>query len=397
MTTSFISTTRKSKRELNTLISLTSTFLGVQLNNPIVIASSPLTESADAISKCEEYGAGAVIAKSCSSTRIGEKGYRRCFIDKQGWWAASTFDREIQDVHETAIYLKESTSKCSIPIFASVSELTLAPEKWISTCKTIQDTGVSGIQLDLFYFENLLGESDFSKNLIELFSSLKDELRIPIFPKLNINLPTLLMSDVFKQAGIECVSILDSISLPAPFSVIEEGKPVLRSATNVSKASLFGEWQYPLTQKYLYELKSKGFIVCAGGGVQEPINIIELILLGASAVQLATSIILNGYHKISHYVEGVKDYMSQHGFTRIDDFQGKALAYYQGSTCYQPSTLLCDETKCIHCGICLEQAFCTAISEKNNKVVIDEQLCDACSLCVDLCPSKALYLVTMNK
>ena len=250
-----------------------------------------------------------------------------------------------------------------------------------------------GIQLDLFYFENVLVEPDFSKKFVELLSVLKDELVIPIFPKLNINLPTLLMSDVFKRAGIECISILDSISLPAPFSVVEVGKPALRFATNISRASLFGAWQYPLTKKYLYELKNKGFIVCAGGGVQEPINIIELLMLGASAVQIATSIIINGYHTIANYIDGIKDYMSHHDLKRITDFQGKALEHYQGTTIYQNVKLLFDKIKCINCNKCLEQAFCTAITEKTNSMIIDMQLCDGCSLCVDLCPSKALYLI----
>jgi dihydropyrimidine dehydrogenase (NAD+) subunit PreA len=374
------------------MIDLTSSFVGVKLNNPLVIASSPLTESAPAILKCEEYGAGAVIAKSCSSTRVGDKGFRRCLIDKQGWWAASTFDREIQDVKEVVMYLKDSVSKCSIPIFASVSELTLTAERWISTCKEVQDTGVLGIQLDLFYFENVLGEADFSKKIVELLSVLKDEIVIPIFPKLNINLPALLMADLFKQAGIECISLLDSISLPAPFSLVEECKPALRFATNISKASLFGRWQYPLTQKYLYELINKGFIVCAGGGVHEPINIIELLMLGASAVQIATAIILNGYHTIPIFIEGVRDYMLQHDLKKITDFQGKALEHYQGTTIYQNVNLLFDETKCIHCSKCLEQAFCTAITNKDNSLIIDRQLCDGCSLCVDLCPSKALFI-----
>ena len=376
------------------MIDLTTSFVGVQLNNPIVVASSPLTESFHAILKCEEFGAGAVIAKSCSSTRIGDKGFRRCLFDKRGWWAASTFDREIQDVKEAARYLRDSVSKCSIPVFASVSELTLAPEKWISTCKAVQDTGVSGIQLDLFYFESVLGEPDFSQKLVELLSILKCKLDIPIFPKLNINLPTLLMSDLFKKAGIKYISILDSISLPAPFSTTEEGKPTLRFASSISKASLFGAWQYPLTQKYLYELASNGFIVCAGGGIQEPVNIIELILLGANAVQLATAIILNGYHSISKYIEGIEEFMSQHSFERISEFQGRALSYYKGNTVYQLSTLLCDETKCIHCNKCSNQAFCIAITEVNHRVTIDSRLCDSCSLCVDLCPSKALYLST---
>jgi dihydroorotate dehydrogenase len=374
------------------MIDITSTFVGVKIKNPIIIASSPLTESVDAILKCETSGAGAVISKSCSSTRTGEVGYRRCLIDKKGWWAASTFDREIQDVNKAVIYLREAVYKCNIPIFASVSELTLEPSKWISTCKAVQQTGVAGIQLDLFYFENVLGEPDFLGKFVKLLASLQTELQIPIFPKLNINLPTVLMAEIFKKAGISNISLLDSVSLPAPISVKANGAPMLRYTANIKKASLFGAWQYPLTLKYLCELKGEGFSICAGGGVQNPSDIVELILLGANAIQVATSVILNGYRTISEYIKGIEDYMLLNDLHSITEFQGKALSHSQGTAHYDKAYLCFDESKCIRRNKCIEQAFCTAISRNNEQLTISKHLCDACSLCVDLCPSKALHL-----
>jgi len=115
-------------------------------------------------------------------------------------------------------------------------------------------------------------------------------------------------------------------------------------------------------------------------------------LLGASAVQIATAIILNGYHTIPKYVQSIMEFMSQHNFEKISEFQGKVLSYCEGNTVYQHPVLLFDEAKCICCRKCFEQAFCTAITEMNNRVKIDSRFCDGCSLCVDLCPSKALYL-----
>lgn len=364
--------------------------MGIQIKNPLIIASSPLTESEDAIGKCELYGAGAVIAKSCSSTRLQKKGYRRCLIDKSGWWAASTYDREIQYVDDAIKYLSKAVKNTSIPIFSSVSELTLDPDIWLRTCRLVQDSGVAGIQLDLFYFENIMGEVDFKERFIELLYELRKAITIPIFPKLNINMPSIYMAEIFEISNIKNVSLLDSISLPAPISLDKGGLPKMRHSLNIQKASLFGAWQYPLTKKYLYDLKVRGISVCAGGGVQKSDDIIELILLGAQAVQVATVIILMGYKKINEFVCDIEDYMRKNNIIRIQDMQGISIPSSIGETIYRDMTVVYNKELCIDCNKCLMQCFCTAIKRVGCDIVIDKDLCEGCSLCVDMCSTKAL-------
>lgn len=374
------------------ILDLHATFAGVEIKNPIVIASSPLTESAEAIFQCEKHGAGAVISKSCSSTRLSEIGYRRCSIDEKGWWAASTYNREIQDVRVAVLYLEDAVKGSGIPVFASVSELSLDCSEWLNTCQIVQRTGVAGIQLDLFYFENVLGVPKFEEKFIELLSTLKRKLDVPIFPKLNVNLPTIYMAKLFKSAGINDVSLLDSISLPAPISIDKIGSPKLRFASNIKRASLFGAWQFPLTMKYLYDLQLEGFSICAGGGIQHSRDIIELLLLGAQAVQIATAIIIEGYSKIEEYVSGIESFMAKYSLRKISDIRGVALSHLLGEADYKDAKVKYNKNLCIDCNKCVSQGFCTAISRINGEISYNENLCEGCSFCTELCPSKALYL-----
>lgn len=374
------------------VVDLHVTFAGVEIKNPIIIASSPLTESAEAIFQCEKHGAGAVIAKSCSSTRLDKNGYRRCLIDEKGWWAASTYNREIQDVHDAAIYLTNAVKGSKIPVFASVSELSLDCSEWLNTCQIVQRSGVAGIQLDLFYFENALGVPMFQEKFVELLSTLKSKLDVPIFPKLNINLPTQFMVNLFKGAGINDVSLLDSVSLPAPISINKSGSPKLRFASNIKRASLFGAWQFPLTMKYLYDLQLGGFSICAGGGIKNSSDIIELLLLGAQAVQIATAIILEGYLKIKEFITGIESFMIKNNFQKITDIRGVAISHFSDESDYINATVKFNKALCTGCNNCISQGFCNAISRTNGVIEIDKNLCEGCSLCVELCPSKALYM-----
>ncbi|NMD37915.1 MAG: indolepyruvate ferredoxin oxidoreductase subunit alpha [Christensenellaceae bacterium] len=46
--------------------------------------------------------------------------------------------------------------------------------------------------------------------------------------------------------------------------------------------------------------------------------------------------------------------------------------------------------KCIKCNKCIREIGCPAIAFKNDKVVIDEDMCNGCGLCKGLCPVKAI-------
>lgn len=371
---------------------LSTVFSNILLENPIVVASSPLTESVSAIEKCFEFGAGAVITKSCSSFNSTTTGYRRCYLDKKGWWASSTFDREIQNVKVAKDILKEVIKKIDSPIFGSVTEQTLNLSDWLSSCKDIEDSGVSGIQLDLFYLENLLAEDNFGEKFIELISSLQNSINIPIFPKLNINLPSLYMVNLLTKSGIKYVSLLDSVSLPPPIDINNMGKCNLENIAYPHKASLFGKWQLPLTIKYTYEMVNSGFITCSGGGIQSGDDIIELIMLGASATQIATEFIFNGYSRIQSLLNEVKSYLTSNNIDNLHKIRGCALPNFNKSTemRFQSKKLFYHEAKCVKCKKCTKQVFCNALSFQDNEVKINHDKCESCSLCVNICKHDAL-------
>jgi len=258
---------------------------------------------------------------------------------------------------------------------------------WLRTCKLLEKTRVAGIQLDLFYFEKALVTPGFRSKFVKLLRILSENLDIPIFPKLSINLPSALMIDIFREAGINDVAFLDSVKVPAPIDI--NGVSLLENVCNVKKLSLYGGWQYPLTLKYLNE--EEKFSVCAGGGVQNASEIIELLLLGADSIQIATSIIFGGYRKIRNFVFAVEEYMEKKGFANLEEFRGAAIVA-ENEKKYQSKMIHHDSSKCVNCERCHTQGFCSAITlNLLNQIEIDRQQCESCSFCVLVCSTNALH------
>ncbi|MDD5457032.1 MAG: 4Fe-4S binding protein [Candidatus Margulisbacteria bacterium] len=47
---------------------------------------------------------------------------------------------------------------------------------------------------------------------------------------------------------------------------------------------------------------------------------------------------------------------------------------------------------CTNCGVCESECPAQAISEKDNKRVIDEDICTECGICADSCPAGAIVM-----
>lgn len=200
-------------------------FLGYELTGHLVAASSPATESLSNVKACAANGAAAIILKSASSTRLHDEKTRRCYIDEHGFWAESGFDREIMPLEQALLLTKQSVEQCNIPIIPSVTELTLEPDKWLEDCQTLEKAGASAIQLDFFYFHNLLCDNSFNSKFISLLKEIKRNTMIPIMPKISISIPAELASYLLVSAGIEYVSLLDSIHVPKPYNSYLLGEP----------------------------------------------------------------------------------------------------------------------------------------------------------------------------
>jgi dihydroorotate dehydrogenase (fumarate) len=49
---------------------LSTTFMGIKIANPLIVASSGLTNSVDRVKECADAGAGAVVLKSLFEEQI---------------------------------------------------------------------------------------------------------------------------------------------------------------------------------------------------------------------------------------------------------------------------------------------------------------------------------------
>ena len=264
-------------------------FMGKTIHKPLIASSCIATESAGNVSRLIEHGIEGIILKSCADYIRKPADRKRCFsFDRTtGYtYASSPFELEILTLDEEVELLRTLRSEYDVLLITSFTESSIEPQDWISPCQRLQSAGADGIQLDFFYMGNLIGENCFSARAAELLRQLQKSLSVPIMPKLNINLPKDFIMPLLKKAGVEYVSLLDSVRSPCIETA--DKKAALNMRLDTQTTSCFGAWQLPLTLSYTFTAAQYGFKVCAGGGVVCADDVAKLLTAGALTVQSAT-------------------------------------------------------------------------------------------------------------
>lgn len=262
-------------------------FMGKQLEAPLIASSCIATENAANILRLAENGVQGAILKSCADYQRKEVSGKRQFAADNGYtYASSPFEKEILTLDECLEIMSQLRPRTDILLIPSFTASSLSPEDWIPACHRLEDSGADGIQLDFFYMGNIIGTDGFSGKLELLLTKLKDALDIPIMPKLNVGLPKDFIIPLLVKAGVEYVSLLDSVR--SPYLETVNGEYRISSRLDADTTSCFGGWQLPLTLGYTYTAAKHGLKVCAGGGVTCADDVKKLLAAGAATVQSAT-------------------------------------------------------------------------------------------------------------
>lgn len=268
-------------------------FMGKQLDTPLIASSCIATESAGNVLRLARNGIPGAILKSCADYRRGEvSGKRQFAVDGSGYtYASSPFEKEILTLDECIGILDTLHPQTDILLIPSFTASSLSPDDWVPACKELEAAGADGIQLDFFYMGCIICSENFSEKLVLLLKEIRRSVSIPIMPKLNVNLPKDFIMPLLVSAGIEYVSLLDSVR--SPYIESENGKYHISRRLDAETTSCFGHWQLPLTLGYTYTAARYGLKVCAGGGVTCADDAEKLFAAGASVIQSATFLTKN--------------------------------------------------------------------------------------------------------
>ena len=154
---------------------LTTTYLGLELRNPIIMGSSGLTGSVEKVKTAERCGAGAVVLKSIFEEEVALE-YTEFMKTAQSFTADSQyFDYEgrlvpidyynyvvrEENLKKYVTLIEACKKAVSIPVMASINCF-LQSVEWIAYAKELEAAGADALELNMFF-----PPTDFRQNRID--------------------------------------------------------------------------------------------------------------------------------------------------------------------------------------------------------------------------------------
>ena len=391
------------------MATLKTSILGIEFENPFLLASAPPTASIESIDKAFEMGWGGAVLKTITPdglemleaspryATIKEKGKVICLQNIE-----LLSHETVQYWVEGIKYLKEKHP--SKVIIASIMAPVVRKE-WQSLVKTLNNTPIDAFELN-FSCPHGMPERNIGMAIgtnteisILITSWVKSVATKPVFVKLTPNVTDIAwIARAVENAGADGLAAINTVQSFMGID-LDTLEPVLNIDGHSTYGGLSGEAVKPIGFRCVAQLRQNSDLPILGmGGISSWEDAAQYIALGSDAVQICTEVMLNGYGIINGLKTGLLNYLEAKGFKSVSELKNIAV---QKITTHEklnkqshvyPSI---DKEKCIKCGkcvkICSESEYHALSLDKEN-LSINKDQCAGCSLCSHVCPKEAIKM-----
>jgi dihydroorotate dehydrogenase (NAD+) catalytic subunit len=291
-------------------------FAGLDLKNPVMIASGILGLSQNIFDRLIKIGAGAIVSKSISNRpRIGYRNPTVVPLENQNWLNAVGLANPGADVFSQEI------SNNKVPLIVSI--VGSSTEEFRTIVQKFENSNIVGFELNLScpHVEKMGMEIGDDPNLVgKIVKSIKDLSSKPLIVKVGLGKSDILqIAKVAEEAGADGITAINT--LRAMKIDITNKCPVLENKIG----GLSGTAIRPIGVRCVYELYKVLKVPIIGcGGILTISDMLEYIMAGASAVQVGSYIAQNGMDSIGKLVTNLQHYLKTEGYSNLEEIVGIA-------------------------------------------------------------------------
>lgn len=224
----------------------------------------------------------------------------------------------------------------------------------------------------------------------ELLKTIRPLTRRPIWVKLSYSSLLIAMAQEAEVGGADAIVCTNSIG-PGLLLNPETGKPLLGTKQGVGGVT--GNAIFPIALRCVYDLYANLKIPIIGvGGIYSGADVCQMLMAGASAVQLYTHPALEGPKVFLKIRRELESYLQRHPEHHggIAGIIGMAHQFNLENRFEAPAPVV-KEVQCTGCGLCIASCAFGAMrferrEGRNTRVLIITDKCIGCNACIGMCP-----------
>ncbi|MBI1282525.1 MAG: dihydroorotate dehydrogenase-like protein [Anaerolineaceae bacterium] len=301
---------------------LSTSYMGLQLKNPVVPSSSPLSREIDTVKRMEDAGASAVVLWSLFEEQLQfEAKELNHFLEMgtESFGEALSYFPEADDFNigpdGYLEHIQKLKQTVEIPVIASLNGVSTGG--WIDYAKRIQEAGADALELNVYYIPT---KTDLDAKAVEqvycdVLKAVKGTVSIPVAMKLSPYFTS--MSNVaqrFAQSGADALVLFNRFYQPDIDIETLEVKPNLLLSTPQ-------EMRLPL--RWIAMLYGRTTVDLAmTTGVHTAQDVIKSMMAGAKVAMMCSALLRYGVDHISKVLDETKIWMEEHEYDSIKLMQG---------------------------------------------------------------------------
>ena len=388
---------------------LKTSVLGIELENPFLLASAPPTALVESIDKAFSMDWGGAVLKTITPDDLvmEEASPRYATVKKNGKVIGFQniellSHKSVQYWVDAIHYLKEKhpTKAIIASIMAPVER-----HEWQNLVKVLNNTPIDAYELN-FSCPHGMPERNIGMAIgtsaevsILITSWVKSVATKPVFVKLTPNVTDITwIAKAVERAGADGFAAINTIQSFLGLN-IDTLEPNLNIDGYTTYGGLSGEIVKPIGFRCVAQLRQNSDLPILGmGGISSWEDAAQYITLGSDAVEICTEVMINGYGVINGLKSGLLNYLESKGFNDISELKNIAVSKItthqklNKNHCLNPQI---DEGKCVVCGKCVKicsESEHQALSVNTKCPDLDTKKCEGCSLCSHICPKDAIKM-----
>jgi len=301
---------------------LSTTYLGLKLEHPVVHSSSPLSQSLDNIRKLEDGGASAIVMYSLFEEQITHESNQLDHYLSYGaesFAEATSYYPEMQSYHvgpdEYLNRIRRAKEAVKIPIIGSLNGVSTGG--WIEYAKKIEDAGADALELNVYFLPtdpNMSGP-EVEQMYVDIVTDVKKSVKLPLAVKISPFFSAIgHMVQRLAGAGADALVMFNRFYQP-DFDLEE-----LEVVPNLVLSTPY-ELRLPLRWvAILYGRVEADFAITRG--VHSAEDVLKGVMAGANVTMMTSALLQKGIDRIGVVVRDMEMWMEQHEYESVAQMRG---------------------------------------------------------------------------
>jgi dihydroorotate dehydrogenase (fumarate) len=300
---------------------LSTTYMGIQLKNPLILGASNLVTKPDVIKQIEEAGIGAIVYRSLFEEQIQLENLQMDeelseYEERNAEMTKLFPGLEHAGPKEHLYNVEKLVKSVNVPVFASLNAI--YEPTWVEYAKELEKTGAAGLEINLYavpgYFE-VAGESIEEKQ-VQIVKAVKQAVSIPVSVKISL----------FYTNPLNFIKKVDEAGADGYVLFNRFFQPEI----DIENEEYYYPWELSNPKDHMVGLRYAGLLhgnldgsICVSRGIYDANDVIKMILAGADVVQIVSTIYRNQPSVVSDILMDLNRWMDEKEYKSLDDFRGK--------------------------------------------------------------------------